>query len=75
VGAGDLADRMKARLPPIRAALAAIPGEDFKDALTGNRPAVQAVYEELRQLVTLLKTEFVSVLNLELPRGVQSDQD
>jgi uncharacterized protein len=75
VGAGDLAERMRARLPPIRAALAAIPGEDFKDALVGNRPSVQAVYDELRQLVTLLKTEFVSVLNLELPRGVQSDQD
>ncbi len=74
-GAGDLATRMRERLAPLRAALAAIPGGDFKDALVSNRPAVMAVYEELRQLVTLMKTEFVSVLNLELPEGVQSDQD
>jgi uncharacterized protein len=74
-GAGDLATRMRERMAPIRAALAAIPGADFKEALVSNRPAVQAVYDELRQLITMLKTEFVGILNLELPEGVQSDQD
>jgi uncharacterized protein len=74
-GGADLASRMRVRLPGIRAALEAIPGDDFKEALVGNLPAVQRVYEELRQLIVLMKTEFVSTLNLELPRGVQSDQD
>jgi predicted lipoprotein len=74
-GAGDLATRMKARVPPIRAALAAIPGDDFREALTADLAQVQAVYDQLRLLIVLLKTEFVSTLNLELPRGIQSDQD
>jgi uncharacterized protein len=74
-GAADLANRMQATLPGIRQALAAVPGDDFRESLTTNVDRVQAVYDQLRQLVTLLKTEFVSVLNLELPKGIQSDQD
>jgi uncharacterized protein len=74
-GAGDLPARMRARLPGIREALSAIPGNDFKDALAADPAPVRAVYDQLRELINLMKTEFVGALNLELPKGVQTDQD
>ena len=36
---------------------------------------VKALYDSLRVIVVLLKTEFISVLDLELPKRVEGDND
>ena len=38
-------------------------------------PGVQRLYDALRAIVAILKTEFISVLDLELPKRVEGDND
>ena len=74
VGAPDLADRMLAALagaeeavdnldPPLEQTIATDPGR------------AMAVYAAFKALTDMLKTEFVTVLNLELPKTTQGDND
>ncbi|WP_437934935.1 imelysin family protein [Sorangium sp. So ce341] len=74
VGSGDLADRMLAALSGAEAAVDAL-SPPVEQALSTDRARVEAVYYAVKALTDLLKTEFVSALNLELPQSSEGDND
>jgi predicted lipoprotein len=73
-GNADLAERMLAALANADAALAAIELA-LEQALVANIDQVQAAYDAVKGVTDLLKTEFVTALNLELPSGAETDND
>ena len=74
VGAEQVADGMKQDLAAATAAVEAVP-ESFDAALTADPESMKAAYEAVRALTTRLKTEMLSVLDLELPARIESDND
>ena len=74
VDAGDLATRMLTALDGAEAAVATL--DVPLETLVVSDPArVQRVYDAVRVLTNLLKTEFVTTLNLERPAGTVGDND
>ncbi|WP_437964944.1 imelysin family protein [Sorangium sp. So ce260] len=74
VGSGDLADRMLAALSGAQVAVDAL-DPPIEQALSTDRTKVEAVYSAVKALTDLVKTEFVSALNLELPQSSEGDND
>lgn len=74
VGAGSLADTIVLRLNEALAALDAIEGP-IEEAVVSDKAKVQAAYDKLRLVTDLLKTELLSVLDLELPERAEGDND
>jgi predicted lipoprotein len=74
IGAGDLADEMQVKLEAAQAAVDALnpPLEEAIVIAPGN---VATVHAAVKSLTDLLKTQFVTVLNLELPMGSEGDND
>lgn len=75
VGAIDLADRMSADLDAAIAAVVALPSSDLGALLTTDRAAVDAVHVAIKRITDALKTDFVTILDLELPKGLEGDND
>jgi predicted lipoprotein len=75
VGAGSVAQKIEASLVEIRAALDALVEPTFEEDLQKNGPGVQRLFDALRANAALMKAEFVSVLDLELPKRVEGDND
>jgi uncharacterized protein len=75
INAGDLADDMEAAISGGIAAADAMPNGDFVVALTEERASLEALHAAVKKLTDLLKTDFVSVLDLELPNIVEGDND
>ncbi|HMI89061.1 MAG TPA: imelysin family protein [Polyangiaceae bacterium] len=73
-GASDLADRMLAALEQAENAVATL-DPPIEQALATDPAKVMGVYTAFKGLTDLLKTEFVTVLNLELPKPAQGDND
>ena len=74
IGASDLRGRMLAALEGAQVALNAL-DPPIEVSLTAHTDRVWAVYTALKQLTDLMKSEFVTVLNLDLPAGAGSDND
>lgn len=74
VGASDLADRMTADLRAIDGVIDAVPGS-LSEAVVSNRDAALAVHTAVKAVTDELKTEMVTVLNLELPAASEGDND
>ena len=74
IGASDLRARMLTALDGAQKAIDDL-DPPLEVSLTQNTDRVWAVYTALKQLTDLLKSEFVSVLDLELPAGAGSDND
>lgn len=75
VGATALAVTMRERVVAAQAALEAIEEPDLVQALAKDPLSVRALYDAVKGLTDLLKTEFTTVLNLELPQGLEGDND
>ncbi len=75
VGAARVAGSVQTALAGVEAALAAIPEGKLEEELQARTPAATALHQSLRTLGGLLKTEVVTVLNLELPGRVEGDND
>ena len=75
VGAARVATSVHSALAEVDAALSAIPEQKLEDELRAQSTAARALHEALRKLGGLLKTEVVTVLNLELPGRVEGDND
>jgi uncharacterized protein len=58
-----------------RAALDALQQPSFEEDLQKDMPGVQRLYDAFRVIVSIMKTEFVTVLDLELPKRVEGDND
>jgi predicted lipoprotein len=74
VGAADLATRMLEALSGAERAVDTL-DPPLEQALATDPAKVMAVYTAFKGLTDLLKTEFVTVLNLELPKTTQGDND
>ncbi len=75
VGDEALSKKLVDALATSRAALDALVQPTLQDDLVKDAPGVKRLYDSLRVIVVLLKTEFVTVLDLELPKRVEGDND
>lgn len=75
VGGGRAAAAVSAAFADVEKAVLAIPDGKLEDELRAKSPAGQALHAALSKLGDVLKTEVVSVLNLELPARVEGDND
>lgn len=75
VGDKALVDKLTSGVVASRAALDALKEPTFEEDLQKNAAGVKALFDALRVIVPLLKTEFISVLDLELPKRVEGDND
>lgn len=74
VGAADLADRMLAALAKAQASADAL-DPPIEQSIVSDPAKVAALHADVKALADLLKTEFVTVLNLELPKSSEGDND
>lgn len=74
VGEPELSQEMTAAITAAIAA-AEVLGPDMVAALTDDLQGVRDLHEALRAVADLLKTQFVSVLDLELPQRAEGDND
>jgi predicted lipoprotein len=74
LGHGDVADRMTMNLDAAIAAAAQLP-DSFVDALTNDREKVVAIHGAVTAFTTDLKSQFLTLLALELPDDVPTDND
>lgn len=74
-GAEALATRSREQMVAAAAAIDALPGEDLAGPLAQDKASVRAIYDALKGVTDLLKTELVGVLDLELPESVEGDND
>lgn len=74
VGAPELAASMESET---RAAIAAVDAlqPSFVDALASDRDTVRAIHTAVRKVTDLLKSQFVTVLNLKIPDEGAGDND
>ncbi|HZH78068.1 MAG TPA: imelysin family protein, partial [Archangium sp.] len=75
VGSEALATKLRERAVAAEAALGAIEEADLRDALEQDKASVRALYDAVKGVTDVLKTEFVTVLDLELPEGTDGDND
>jgi predicted lipoprotein len=74
VGAEDLAGRMQEALDHAQEVVATL-DPPLEDALLVDAAKVSAVHQAIKAVTDLLKTEFVTLLDLELPSAVATDND
>ena len=75
IGAESTAQKLVTELADARAALAALKEPTFEDDLVKNPAGVKALYEALRALSVVMRTEFLTVLDLEIPKKIEGDND
>ncbi|MBC7173075.1 MAG: hypothetical protein H5U40_11630, partial [Polyangiaceae bacterium] len=74
IGQDDLAMRVEAALASAREAVPTVPAP-LETAVQSSLSDVEAFYQVLRGLTTLVKTEFIAILDLERPPVAGSDTD
>jgi uncharacterized protein len=74
LGHGDVADRMMASLDAAIAAAAQLP-DSFVNALTSDHEKIVATHSAVTTFTTDLKSQFLTLLALELPDDVPADND
>jgi predicted lipoprotein len=74
-GADAVLQRMTASLDKADAALAAIEEPDLRPALIADAASVRALYDAIKGATDELKTEVMTVLDLEIPMSLEGDTD
>ncbi len=74
-GAQALADKLHQDVLSVEVALAALPTDDLGAAVTNNPAEVRLVYDRLKAVTDSLKTEFITLLDLEAPLSLEGDND
>ncbi|MCG5053088.1 MAG: imelysin family protein [Myxococcales bacterium] len=74
-GAGALAEEMNQALKASQQALATLQSPDLATAIVNERALVLEAHTQLTTLARLMKAQFVSVLDLNLPMSVATDND
>ncbi len=75
VGSRDLATRMTADIDAALAAANAIEEDDLATAITADVASVTALHTAIKAITDDLRTEFVSILDFEIPKRVEGDND
>jgi predicted lipoprotein len=74
-GSEPLAAKLRERRVAAQAALDAVEEADLELALAQDKASVRALYDALKGVTDVLKTEVATVLDLELPQTVEGDND
>lgn len=74
-GAFSLSERLAEKETAAGAALDALGAKDLSDALVSEPTTVRALYDAFKGITDLLKSEFITVLDVELPMGLEGDND
>jgi predicted lipoprotein len=75
VGAQAVADKLATSLSSSRAALDALTEPTFEEDIQKNPNGVRALFDAMRSNSSTMKSEFATVLDLELPKKVEGDND
>lgn len=75
VGAETLSQKVEASVVEIHAALDALTEPTLEEDIQKNLAGVQRLFDALRANSALMKAEVVTVLDLELPKRVEGDND
>lgn len=75
VGEGDLGASINADIALAIGAVDAIEEEDLAAAIAADHPSVLAVHHALKQITSVMRSDFVTILDLELPKRVEGDND
>lgn len=75
VGSGALADEIDAAIVDVLRAIDAIEEADFDEALARDLPSVRAVHAALKRVTDRLKTDVLTLWDLEIPTRVAGDND
>lgn len=75
VGAGELATKMIAAAAGIDVAIAALGDQALAEVISTEPAKAEALYAAVKVLTDSLKTEFVTILDLELPKTAEGDND
>lgn len=75
IGATDVATAMRDRTQAALSAVDAIEEPTLAEALAADKASVVALHAAVKATTDVLKTDFVSVLDLELPKTVEGDND
>lgn len=74
-GAPELADQMLADLDAAIGLAEGLPGNSLEEALASDPASVAALFQALQKISDELKTQFLTVLDLELPKRAEADND
>jgi uncharacterized protein len=74
-GASAVASDLSKKYAAVVAALDAVTEDDLGKALADHPASVQAVHAAARDVTDILKVDFVTLLDLELPAEVEGDND
>lgn len=75
IGQTALADQMSADIVAAIAVADALPSSDLVSLVQSDTASVDALYAAIKRITDELKTDLVTVLDLELPKSVEGDND
>jgi predicted lipoprotein len=75
MGRGDVAARLATAFTEAIAAVDAIPDADLDATLARDPVVVQSLYLAFKKITDIIRTDFVTVLDLEIPKVVEGDND
>ncbi len=75
LGAGELADRMSNDLASAVATVEGLQDKDLITLMVSDKAAAEGIHTAVKRLTDALKTEFITVLDLDLPAAVEGDND
>lgn len=75
LGATELSRELRQAVDAALAAVDALEGADLARSLASEPERVRVVYDAVKRVTDLLKSQFLSVLDLELPVRVEGDND
>jgi hypothetical protein len=74
-GGASLATRLNSALRDVQTALDAMAEPDLSEAMRADVGSVQALYDSVKAVTDLLKSETVMTLDLRLPAALEGDND
>jgi hypothetical protein len=75
IGAAAVAEKMTAGVEEAIAAADALKANDLAQALQDDYEGVKKIHTAVKKVTDVLKTDFITVLDLELPKVVEGDND
>lgn len=75
LGQGAVANRLSKAILDAIAAIDSMPDADLDAALARDPEVVKRLYMSLKNITDILRSDFVSVLDLEIPKAIEGDND
>lgn len=75
MGQGAVADRLAVAFDGAIGIVDAIPDADLDETLARDPQALRTLYLAMKKITDILRTDFVTVLDLEIPKVIEGDND